>query len=109
MWSLGLVLLNLLYHRNPWADPSLDDPDFAEYVEDPVAFLQNRFEGMSDEVANFLADRVFCDVLEVVDGQPKRRVSAGEFGRWASRLVMMMGEGQLGPQQRPPLTQNESS
>ncbi|GAA6057191.1 hypothetical protein JCM3770_004370 [Rhodotorula araucariae] len=109
VWSLGLVLLNLLYHRNPWADPSLDDPDFAEYVEDPVGFLQNRFEGMSDEVAHFLADRVFCDVLEVVDGVPKRRVSAGEFGRWASRLVMMMGEGQLGPQHRPPLSQGDSA
>ncbi|BGP43962.1 hypothetical protein JCM10450v2_008176 [Rhodotorula kratochvilovae] len=109
VWSLGLVLLNLLYHRNPWADPSLDDPDFAEYVEDPVGFLQNRFEGMSDEVAHFLADRVFCDVLEIVDGQPKRRVSAGEFGRWASRLVMMMGEGQLGPQHRPPFSQADSS
>lgn len=109
VWSLGLVLLNLLYHRNPWADPSLDDPDFAEYVEDPVGFMQNRFEGMSDEVANFLADRVFCDVLEVVDGQPKRRVSAGEFGRWASRLVMMMGEGQLGAQHRPPLNHQADS
>ncbi|GAA5853208.1 hypothetical protein JCM9279_006262 [Rhodotorula babjevae] len=109
VWSLGLVLLNLLYHRNPWADPSLDDPDFAEYVEDPVGFMQNRFEGMSDEVANFLADRVFCDVLEVVDGQPKRRVSAGEFGRWASRLVMMMGEGQLGAQHRPQLNHQADS
>ncbi|GAA6044106.1 hypothetical protein JCM8097_003210 [Rhodosporidiobolus ruineniae] len=91
VWSLGLVFLNLLYHRNPWADPSLADPDFAEYVDDPVGFLQNRFEGMSDEVATFLSERVFCDVLEVVDGRQRRRVSAGEFGQWASRLVMMMG------------------
>ncbi|GAA6020461.1 hypothetical protein JCM10207_000008 [Rhodosporidiobolus poonsookiae] len=97
VWSLGLVFLNLLYHRNPWADPSLSDPDFSEYVDDPVGFLQNRFEGMSDEVATFLAERVFCDVLEVVDGQPRRRVSAGDFGRWASRLVVMMGEGSSSP------------
>ncbi|GAA5828651.1 hypothetical protein JCM11251_000887 [Rhodosporidiobolus azoricus] len=93
VWSLGLVFLNLLYHRNPWADPSLDDPDFAEYVEDPIGFLQNRFEGMSDEVATFLAEKVFCDVLEVVDGKARRRVSAGEFGQWASRLVIMLGGG----------------
>ncbi|BGP20784.1 hypothetical protein JCM10213_008921 [Rhodosporidiobolus nylandii] len=91
VWSLGLVFLNLLYHRNPWADPSLEDPDFADYVEDPIGFLQNRFEGMSDEVAAFLAQRVFCDVLEIVDGKQRRRVSAGEFGQWASRLVVMMG------------------
>ncbi|GAA6064298.1 hypothetical protein JCM10212_002478 [Sporobolomyces blumeae] len=93
VWSLGLVLLNLLYHRNPWADPSLSDPDFAEYVEAPLEFLKERFEGIGDEVATFLADRVFCDVLEVVDGRERRRVSAGEFGRWAMKLVVMMGEG----------------
>ncbi|CDR48557.1 RHTO0S18e02740g1_1 [Rhodotorula toruloides] len=107
VWSLGLVFLNLLYHRNPWADPSLDDPDFAEYVEDPIGFLQNRFEGMSDEVAHYLADNVFCDVLEIVDGKERRRVSAGEFGKWASRLVMMLGEGQLG-QQRPQIASSDS-
>ncbi|GEM11788.1 hypothetical protein Rt10032_c17g5805 [Rhodotorula toruloides] len=107
VWSLGLVFLNLLYHRNPWADPSLDDPDFAEYVEDPIGFLQNRFEGMSDEVAHYLADKVFCDVLEVVDGKERRRVSAGEFGKWASRLVMMLGEGQLG-HQRPQIASSDS-
>lgn len=93
VWSLGLVLLNLLYHRNPWADPSLDDPDFAEYVRDPRGFLQERFEGIGEEVAGFLADRVFCDVLEAdEDGDPVRRVSAGEFGKWAGRLVTMMAD-----------------
>ncbi|GAA5982663.1 hypothetical protein JCM11641_002328 [Rhodosporidiobolus odoratus] len=93
VWSLGLVFLNLLYHRNPWADPSLEDPDFADYVDDPIGFLQTRFEGMSDEVATFLAERVFCDVLEFVDGKQRRRISAGEFGQWASRLVIMLGQG----------------
>lgn len=93
IWSLGLVLLNLLYHRNPWADPSLDDPDFADYVRDPRGFLQDRFEGIGEEVSSFLADRVFCDVLEMEGDSLRRRVTAGEFGRWAGRLVMMMGEG----------------
>lgn len=99
----------MLYHRNPWADPSLDDPDFAEYVDDPIGFMQNRFEGMSDEVAHYLANNVFCDVLEIVDGKQRRRVSAGEFGRWASRLVTMMGEGQLGgAHERPQVTSSDS-
>ena len=98
----------MLYHRNPWADPSLDDPDFAEYVDDPIGFMQNRFEGMSDEVAHYLANNVFCDVLEIVDGKQRRRVSAGEFGQWASRLVTMMGEGQLGAHERPQVTSSDS-
>ncbi|GAA5875831.1 hypothetical protein JCM8547_005326 [Rhodosporidiobolus lusitaniae] len=97
VWSLGLVFLNLLYHRNPWADPSLSDPDFSEYVDDPIGFLQTRFEGMSDDVAHFLSERVFCDVLEVVDGRQRRRVSAGEFGQWASRLVNMMSPSPFSP------------
>ncbi|KAI5475382.1 protein serine/threonine kinase [Pseudohyphozyma bogoriensis] len=88
VWSLGLVLLNLLYHRNPWADPSLDDPDFAEYVKDPRGFLQDRFEGIGEEVAGFLSDRVFCDTLEIDDntGELRKRVTAGEFGKWAGKL-----------------------
>lgn len=94
VWSLGLVLLNLLYHRNPWADPSLDDPDFAEYVRDPLAFLEDRFEGIGEEVATFLFSRVFCDVLEMEGDEMRKRVTAGEFGWWASRLPMMMGESQ---------------
>ncbi|KAK9897242.1 Pkinase-domain-containing protein, partial [Cystobasidium minutum MCA 4210] len=31
VWSLGIVLLNLLFHRCPWADPTLDDPDFCAF------------------------------------------------------------------------------
>lgn len=95
IWSLGLVLLNLLYHRNPWADPSLDDPDFSEYVRDPHAFLADRFEGIGTEVSTFLIDRVFCDILEMDrhTHERRRRVSAGEFGRWSKNLVKMMGEG----------------
>ncbi|KAK4046662.1 hypothetical protein OIO90_006474 [Microbotryomycetes sp. JL221] len=92
VWSLGLVLLNLLYHRNPWADPSLDDPDFSAYVKNQTGFLQERFDGMPDDVAIFLSENVFCDVLESVNGVPKRRVSAGELGRWASRLHLMMAD-----------------
>ncbi|KAK4046095.1 hypothetical protein OIV83_006348 [Microbotryomycetes sp. JL201] len=95
VWSLGLVLLNLLYHRNPWADPSLEDPDFSAYVRDQRGFLQDRFDGMPDDVAAYLSENVFCDVLETVDGVPKRRVSAGEFGKWASRLHLMMSDDVL--------------
>lgn len=95
VWSLGLVLLNLLYHRNPWADPSLNDPDFAAYVAAPIEFLQDRFEGIGLEVATFLTNRVFCDILEIDEetGEMRRRVTAGEFGIWSEDLVGMMGEG----------------
>lgn len=117
VWSLGIVLLNLLFHRCPWADPTLDDPDFCAFRRDPVHFLETRFEGIGNEVATFLANRVFCDV-EDVDLSPESvdaplpssvatatplsmrrsmprnvRVTAGEFAKWASKLVRYMGEG----------------
>lgn len=119
VWSLGIVLLNLLFHRCPWADPTLDDPDFYAFRRDPINFLETRFEGIGSEVATFLANRVFCDVEEVDSspesmrddialpssvatatpftmrrGMPKNvRVTAGEFAKWATKLVRYMGEG----------------
>lgn len=119
VWSLGIVLLNLLFHRCPWADPTLDDPDFYAFRRDPISFLETRFEGIGTEVATFLANRVFCDVEDLESspetmrddialpssvatttpftmrrGMPKNvRVTAGEFGKWATKLVRYMGEG----------------
>lgn len=92
VWSLGIVLLNLLYHRCPWADPSLNDGDFVEFRRAPIAFLHDRFEGMTSEVATFLATRVFC---EAGCRGGKKRISAGQFGEWAKNLLSHMGGGSL--------------
>lgn len=91
MWSLGIVLLNLLYHRCPWADPTLADADFLAFRREPVAFLHDRFEGMTSEVAIYLSTRVFC---EVTPGT-RKRVTAGQFGAWVKDLLNHMGGGQL--------------
>ena len=91
VWSLGIVLLNLLFHRCPWADPTLDDPDFAEYHSSPVEFLETRFEGIGTEVATFLSSRVLSNIDDA--NNPMPRASAGEFGKWATKLVRYMGEG----------------
>lgn len=103
VWSLGIVLLNLLFHRCPWADPTLDDPDYSAFNHNPVHFLETRFQGIGSEVATFLATKVFCEVDDGIPagtGTPgigaKRvgiRVTAGEFGKWAKQLVRYMGEG----------------
>jgi serine/threonine protein kinase len=86
VWSLGIVLLNLLFHRCPWANPTLDDYDFRQFRYAPVEFLEDRFRGIGPEVARFLAYRVFAP-------DPADRVTAGELGNWATRLVRLMGEG----------------
>uniref|UniRef100_D8QCY9 Expressed protein n=2 Tax=Schizophyllum commune (strain H4-8 / FGSC 9210) TaxID=578458 RepID=D8QCY9_SCHCM len=87
VWSLGIVLINMLYHHNPWTDtilPSKSDPytagacsSFLQYLQNPVQFFLTRFAGMTLPAARFLSERVFC----VPDTD---RCSAKEFGEWVS-------------------------
>ena len=103
VWSLGIVLLNLLFHRCPWADPTLDDPDYSAFNHSPIHFLETRFQGIGNEVASFLATKVFCEVEDSLSSglatpgigakRTGTRVTAGEFGKWAKQLVRYMGEG----------------
>jgi len=91
VWSLGIVLINMLYHYNPWTDTAEGAcSSFDLYRRDPVNFFVNRFSGMTRGVAEFLATQVFC-ILEG-DQDDSRRISASEFGVWVkANLVNMLG------------------
>ncbi|KAH9852232.1 kinase-like protein [Lenzites betulinus] len=39
VWSLGIILLNLITGRNPWKSASADDCTFQAYLKDPTHFL----------------------------------------------------------------------
>ena len=39
VWSLGIILLNLITGRNPWKSASMDDCTFQAYLRDPARFL----------------------------------------------------------------------
>ncbi|KAI1794450.1 kinase-like protein [Ganoderma leucocontextum] len=39
VWSLGIILLNLITGRNPWKSASADDCTFQAYLKDPHRFL----------------------------------------------------------------------
>jgi len=83
VWSLGIIFLNLLYHRSPWTDPNENEcKSFAEFQHDKVAFLRQRFPTMPEKVARFLADRVFCS--------EESRVSIKEWKIWCKCLVERM-------------------
>lgn len=84
VWSLGVVLLNMLFHRNPWTDPVPGNKNFDGFLDDPVEFLLSRFTGIGREVAAYLAERVFNVYTD-------RRTSARDFGRWARHLPSMIG------------------
>ncbi|KAI6021491.1 CAMK/CAMK-unique protein kinase [Pisolithus microcarpus] len=60
VWSLGIVLINMLYHYNPWTDTAEGVcPSFTLFRQQGTHFFMNRFTGMTSTVADFLATRVF--------------------------------------------------
>ncbi|OWZ79211.1 serine/threonine protein kinase [Cryptococcus neoformans Bt85] len=84
VWSLGIVLINMLFHRNPWKDPTHGDPNFDNFLMDPIGFILSKFTGIGREVASYLADHVLCIDVD-------QRVSAREFGAWIKGLPEMIG------------------
>ncbi|KAF9047326.1 hypothetical protein BJ165DRAFT_1403061 [Panaeolus papilionaceus] len=92
VWSLGIVLINMLYHFNPWTDTAQDAcSSFDDYLRDPVNFFLYRFTGMTRQVAEFLAHKVFCILQDTTDDS--LRVSAADFGAWAKNLPTLLGGG----------------
>lgn len=91
VWSLGIVLINMLYHYNPWTDTAEGTCNsFDLYLRDPVNFFIHRFPGMTRAVAEFLATNVFC-ILDDSKGDDSQRISATEFGSWIKNLPMLLG------------------
>ncbi|GJE95002.1 hypothetical protein PsYK624_111800 [Phanerochaete sordida] len=85
VWSLGIVLINMLYHYNPWTDTTDGVcPSFTLFQQSPVSFFTTRFTGMTQPVAEFLATKVFCTLPDPMDDSP--RISAKEFGQWIQGL-----------------------
>jgi serine/threonine protein kinase len=95
VWSLGIVLINMLYHYNPWTDTADGGcSSFATFLRDPVHFFMSRFAGMTRPVADTLANKVFC-ILDVNDDgsnpHAPKRMSAQEFGEWSRNLPTLLG------------------
>jgi len=70
IWSLGIILLNLITGRNPWKSAAADDCTFQAYLRDPMHFLPTVLP-ISEEV-NMLLTRT----LEV---DWRRRITLGEM------------------------------
>jgi len=57
-WAMGIILINLLFGRNPWFSASLDDECFMTFVKDDADFLRKKF-GFTYEF-NELVKKIFA-------------------------------------------------
>ncbi|CED84312.1 ran protein kinase [Phaffia rhodozyma] len=73
IWSLGIILINLVTSRNPWSSSVLTDDSFAAYVRNPEVFFQSMLP-ISDQ-----ASRLLKRVLSV---DPRKRPTVIQLKSW---------------------------
>lgn len=59
IWSLGVILINLVTGRNPWKQAHMEDHTFAAYIQQPETFFTTILPTISKEMNDILL-RVFC-------------------------------------------------
>lgn len=60
VWAIGIVLLNVLFQRNPFATPTPKDPLFADFAHDRQS-LFDVFPNMSQDTYNVLVHSLALD------------------------------------------------
>ncbi|KAG0249499.1 hypothetical protein BG011_009250 [Mortierella polycephala] len=91
LWSLGIILINLLYHRCPWSEPCpRASYAFSEFLKRRVDFLQWRFEDMPGPVARWLGLRAFAFVGATRMKSRRSRPNIDEWKSWMADFVPRM-------------------
>lgn len=81
VWSLGVILINLLFGRNPWHEATATDPIYSVYTTTNPHILMDQFK-ISAEFNSLLA-RVFKE-------DPMRRISLAELREGIIQLRAFM-------------------
>ncbi|KAF9227283.1 hypothetical protein BS17DRAFT_775232 [Gyrodon lividus] len=96
VWSLGIVLINMLYHCNPWTDTAEGVcSSFTLFRQHGSNFFMQRFTGMTAAVADFLATRVFYlppAASFSLSAPTTTPVTAHELGAWIKDLPALLSE-----------------
>ncbi|KZT65279.1 kinase-like protein [Daedalea quercina L-15889] len=76
IWSLGIILLNLITGRNPWKSAAADDCTFQAYLRDPLHFLPTVLP-ISEEVNMLLVRTLEVDWRRRITLREMRAVIKG--------------------------------
>ena len=60
IWAIGIVLLNVIFQRNPFASPTVKNPSFADFARDRQS-LFDVFPTMSQDTYNVLVHSLALD------------------------------------------------
>jgi len=63
IWSLGIILLNMVTGRKPWTSATSSDPSFQQYLRDPMGFLPTVLP-ISPELNNVLIRMLDVDLRD---------------------------------------------
>ncbi|KIM31910.1 hypothetical protein M408DRAFT_63937 [Serendipita vermifera MAFF 305830] len=97
VWSLGVILINMLYHANPWLTTAVGQCEsFSHFLREPMRFFMHRFSGMTPAVAEFFVRSVFCLLDNGAHSTQYgtnigRRITAESFGQWARDIHHHLG------------------
>ncbi|KAG1640196.1 hypothetical protein G6F44_007070 [Rhizopus delemar] len=67
IWSLGIILINLVTGRNPWRQAHLNDKAFVSFIEQPHLFFRTLFQDISKGLERIL--------LRIFSLDPAQRIS----------------------------------
>jgi serine/threonine protein kinase len=67
IWSLGILLLGLLFGRNPWREATTNDLSFKAFKESPNHALKKIFPTLSWDCLNFLMKALDVDPIKRFD------------------------------------------
>ena len=86
IWSLGIILLNLITGRNPWKSASSSDPTFQAYLQSPANFLPSVLP-ISAEVNEILLRTLDIGWLNRISITELRRAIKGVRTFYANDVV----------------------
>lgn len=84
VWSLGIILINLICGRNPWKQATWQDDTFRQYLRDPD--LLAKILPISDAVHGILR-RIFTL-------SPETRCSVSDLRRWIRAVPRLQGSNE---------------